>query len=97
MKNALIRVSLLFMLGVAAPLAAADLRGQVLRGNGTPAANVSVALKGPQNRSTTTNASGFYRFPDIPAGTYLLSIKGRNEQEQIRVPAQGTERNFRVQ
>jgi hypothetical protein len=97
MKNALIRVSLLFMLGVAAPLAAADLRGQVLRGNGTPAANVLVSLKGPQNRSTTTNASGFYRFPDIPAGTYLLSVKGRNEQEQIRVPPQGTERNFRVQ
>lgn len=97
MKNALIRVSLLLMLAAAAPLAAADLRGQVLRGNGSPAANVPVSLKGPQNRDTTTNASGFYRFPDIPAGTYLLSIKGRNEQEQIRVPPQGTERNFRVQ
>jgi carboxypeptidase family protein len=97
MRNLLIVASSLLFLLPAGPLAAADLRGQVLRGNGAPAANVQISLKGPQNRDTATNGSGFYRFADIPAGTYTLTVKGRNEAEQVRVPPQGTERNFRVQ
>jgi len=97
MKSPLIGVFSFFVLVVATPLVAADLRGQVLRGSGAPAANVPVSLKGPQNAETTTNGSGFYRFPSIPPGTYMLTIKGRNEPEQVRVPPQGTERNFRVQ
>jgi hypothetical protein len=97
MKSPLIGVFSFFMLVVAGPLAAADLRGQILRGNGAPAANVPISLKGPQDVATTTNGGGFYRFPNIPPGTYMLTIKGRNEAEQVRVPPQGTERNFRVQ
>ena len=97
MKSLSIGVFSFFMLVVAAPLAAAELKGQVLRGSGAPAANVPISLKGPQDGETTTNGSGFYRFPNIPPGTYMLTIKGRNEPEQVRVPPQGTERNFRVQ
>jgi hypothetical protein len=97
MKNVLIAASSLWVLVFAVPLAAADLRGQILRGNGAPAANVPVSLKGPPNRDTATNGSGYYRFADIPAGTYTLIIQGRSETEQVRVPPQGTERNFRVQ
>jgi hypothetical protein len=92
MRNLLI--GLFSSLVVAAPLAAAELKGQVLRGNGAPAANVPISLKGPQNAERKTNGSGFYRFPDIAPGTYTLTIEGRNEQ--VTVPAQGTERNFRV-
>jgi len=83
-----------FPLGVTAPLAAAELKGQVLRGNGAPAANVAISLKGPQNAERKTNGSGFYRFPNIAPGTYTLTVEGRNEQ--LTVPPQGTERNFRV-
>jgi hypothetical protein len=97
MRSLLMGVFSFFALVVAAPLAAADLRGQVLRGTGAPAANLPISLKGPQAAETTTNGSGFYRFPNIPPGTYTLTIKGRNEPEQVRVPPQGTERNFRVQ
>ena len=82
------------MLAVGAPVAAAELKGQVLRGNGAPAANVAVSLKGPQNEEKKTNGSGFYRFPNVAPGTYTLTIEGRDEQ--VAVPPQGTERNFRV-
>jgi len=95
MWNLLIGLFSLLMLAVAAPLAAAELKGQVLRGAGAPAANVPISLKGPQNEETKTNGSGFYRFPNIAPGTYMLTIGGRNEQ--VMVPPQGTERNFRVQ
>ncbi len=95
MRNLLIGIFSFLLLVVAAPLAAAELKGQVLRGNGAPAANVPVSLKGPQNEEKTTNGSGFYRFPNIAPGTYTLTIRGQNEQ--VRVPPQGTERNFRVQ
>jgi len=94
MRNLLIGLFSSLMLVVAAPRAAAELKGQVLRGNGAPAANVPISLKGPQNAERKTNGSGFYRFPDIAPGTYTLTIEGRNEQ--VTVPAQGTERNFRV-
>jgi hypothetical protein len=95
MRNLLIGLFSFLMLVVAAPVAAAELKGQVLRGNGAPAANVPISLKGPQNEEKTTNGSGFYRFPNIDPGTYTVTIGGRNEQ--VTVPAQGTERNFRVQ
>jgi len=92
MRNLLI--GLFSSLVVAAPLAAAELKGQVLRGNGAPAAGVPISLKGPQSEEKKTNGSGFYRFPDIAPGTYTLTIEGRDEQ--VTVPPQGTERNFRV-
>ena len=95
MRNLLIGLFSFFMLAVAAPVAAAELKGQVLRGAGAPAANVPISLKGPQNEETKTNGSGFYRFPNIAPGTYTLSIGGRDEQ--VTVPPQGTERDFRVQ
>ena len=94
MRNLLIGLFSIVVLAVAAPLAAAELKGQVLRGNGAPAAKVAISLKGSQNEETTTNGSGFYRFPNIAPGTYTLTIEGRNEQ--VTVPPQGTERNFRV-
>jgi hypothetical protein len=95
MRNLLIGLLSLVTLAVAAPLAAAELKGQVLRGNGAPAANVPVSLKGPQSEERTTNGSGFYRFPNIAPGTYTLTVGGRSEQ--VTVPPQGTERDFRVQ
>jgi hypothetical protein len=94
MRNLLIGVFSFIVLVDAAPLAAAELKGQVLRGNGAPAANMPISLKGPQNAEKKTNGSGFYRFPDIAPGTYTLTIEGRDEQ--VAVPPQGTERNFRV-
>ena len=86
-------LSFLFLV-VSAPLAAAELKGQVLRGNGAPAANVPISLKGPQTEGKATNGSGFYRFPNLAPGTYTVTIEGRNEE--VTVPPQGTERNFRV-
>jgi len=95
MTNLRIAVFSFLLLVVAAPLTAAELKGQVLRGNGAPAAGVPVSLKGPQDEKTITNGSGFYRFPNISPGTYTLTVGGRNEQ--VAVPPQGTQRNFRVQ
>ena len=96
MRNMLLVIFSSFMLVVAAPLTAAELRGQVLRGNGSPAANVAITLTGPQiqKQTKTTNGSGFYRFPNIPAGTYTVAIE--DQREQVTVPAEGTERNYRV-
>jgi len=91
MTNLRIAVFSFLLLVVAAPLAAAELKGQVLRGNGAPAAGVAIFL---DKKETKTNGSGFYRFPNIAPGTYTLTIEGRNEQ--LTVPPQGTERNFRV-
>jgi hypothetical protein len=80
---------------VAAPLAAAELKGQVFRGNGAPAANVTVSLSGPNGEtSAKTNGSGFYRF-NIAPGDYTLTVG--DVRERVTVPPQGTERNFRVQ
>ena len=95
MRNLLIGLFSSVLLIAAAPLAAAELKGQVLRGNGSPAAGVPISLKGPQDEKAVTNGSGFYRFPNIAPGTYTLTIGGRNEQ--VAVPPQGTQRNFRVQ
>jgi hypothetical protein len=92
MRNLLIGLFSFLLLVVAAPLAAAELKGQVLRGNGAPAASVPIFL---DKKETKTNGSGFYRFPDITPGTYTLTIGGRTEK--VLVPPQGTERNFRVQ
>lgn len=95
MRNLLAGMFSLLWLIAAAPLAAAELKGQVLRGNGSPAAGVPISVKGPQDEKTVTNGSGFYRFPNISPGTYTVTIGGRNEQ--VAVPPQGTQRNFRVQ
>jgi len=95
MRNLLVGMFSFLALVVATPLTAAELKGQVLRGNGAPAANVPVLLRGPQEESTSTNGSGFYRFPNVAPGTYTLIVGDRNEQ--VTVPPQGTERNFRVQ
>ena len=97
MRSLLIGAFSLLMLAISVPLVAADLRGQVLRGNGTPAANVSIVLQGPTEKNMATNWNGYYRFQDIPSGTYTLTIEGQPEQVQVRVPPEGTERNFRVQ
>jgi hypothetical protein len=95
MRNLLIGLFSFVLLIAAAPLAAAELRGQVLRGNGSPAANMPISLTGPQNAQMSTNGSGFYRFRNIAPGTYAVSVGGRTER--VTVPPQGTERNFRVQ
>ncbi len=95
MRSLLIGTFSFLLLIAAAPLAAAELKGQVLRGNGSPAAGMPISLKGPQDEKTVTNGSGFYRFPNISPGTYTLTIGGRDEQ--VAVPPQGTQRNFRVQ
>ena len=95
MRSLLIASFSFFMLVIVTPLVAADLRGQVLQGNGAPAGNVTISLKEGQNsRTATTNGSGFYEFRNITPGTYTLTIKGQNEQ--VRVSPQGTERNIRL-
>ena len=94
MRSLLISALSFFMLIIATPAVAADLRGQVFQGNGAPAGNVAISLTGPQTSTTTTNGSGLYEFRHIPPGTYTLTIKGRNEE--VRVPPQGTERNIRL-
>jgi hypothetical protein len=94
MRKMLLGIFSSFMLVVAVPLTAAELKGQVLRGNGAPAPNVTITLTGPENRTEKTNGSGFYRFSKIPAGTYTVAIEDR--KEEVTVPPEGTERNYRV-
>jgi hypothetical protein len=44
-------------------------------GEGMPLAGVVVELTGPLNRVTETDASGQYRFEQIPPGAYVVSIR----------------------
>ena len=49
--------------------------GMVETGNGVPAVSRQIELRGPGFvRRTTTDTGGFYRFLDVPVGTYTLTV-----------------------
>jgi len=50
------------------------LRGSVTDADGTPIANASVTLQGALRATAATDASGAFRFRDLPAGTYGVSV-----------------------
>jgi hypothetical protein len=68
---------------LAAGLAGCDVGGSEARGvvegsvsaEGAPLSNVTVELSGPLTRATTTDASGRYRFEEIPVGAYVASVR----------------------
>ncbi len=41
-------------------------------------ANMTVTLTGPVNKTATSSASGTFKFPEIPAGNYIISVKQWN-------------------
>lgn len=54
-------------------VAAFDVRGRIMGDKGAPLAGASVSLK-PLAIGTSTNESGQFVFPNVPAGNYLLEI-----------------------
>ena len=55
----------------------ATIRGTVTDGTGAVVPGASVTVKGEQTgyaRSTSTNASGVYSFPELPIGTYAVEV-----------------------
>ncbi len=49
-------------------------RNGLLDGTEAGIAGVTVGLGGPVVGSTTTDANGVYSFPDLPAGTYVVTV-----------------------
>ena len=76
MRNALARVLIvaLVSVGVPAPAAAApEYLGQVIFGRlAVPGATVT-ATRGDEQRTTSTDAQGIFRFADIPDGTWSIT------------------------
>ncbi|HKU68056.1 MAG TPA: TonB-dependent receptor [Candidatus Baltobacteraceae bacterium] len=52
----------------------ARVSGMVDDESGAPISGASVVLKGPQTRSTASDARGAFTFADVPAGSYVLSV-----------------------
>ncbi len=50
-----------------------DVEGAV-RIDGDPAEGVELELSGPQRHSALTGSDGTYRFPEVPAGAYLVTV-----------------------
>jgi hypothetical protein len=69
----------------AGPAGAAEVRGQVIDKDGSPAADEKVAVVGRQ--SVVTDKAGVFIF-NLPAGHYVLRV--RNHDETVEVPAAGT-------
>ena len=74
------------------PAANGSIQGTVTNTGGSPLAGVTIALG---VRTATTDASGFYVFPDLPAGTYpsiAASLAGYGSQTvaSLTVPAGAT-------
>ena len=70
-----------------------DIRGVVTDESGAVLPGVAVTLRGPGvpgAPTTTTNESGVYRFPNLPPGTYEISVElaGFSTQTQTGVPVQ---------
>jgi hypothetical protein len=56
-------------------VATGGIDGMVASGAGVPAVNRRVELRGPGFlRATSTDTGGFYRFLDVPVGTYTLTV-----------------------
>lgn len=72
---------------------AGDIAGVVSESTGStslPGATVVITESG---RSTTADSSGYYRFSDVPAGTYTLRstfVGYDDKSQQVSVPATGT-------
>jgi hypothetical protein len=48
--------------------------GTVLASDGAPVADASVSLEGPQRQNARTDGKGAFRFPNVLAGLYSLSV-----------------------
>ncbi len=88
----------MFLAFYPASLLASDLSGQVLKGNGQPASNVSVRLIGPkpetQDQEEQTNKSGFYQFKNLDPGKYTVTVDGRSTE--VHVFGRKTRRDLRL-
>ncbi len=51
---------------------------QVLDANYKPMANAKVTILGPRNQTAQTGSNGNAYFPNIPAGTYMISAQALN-------------------
>lgn len=60
------------------PALTASLGGQVMvrqqDGSLAPLGNVTLTLSGPATAQTQTGDDGFYSFPDLPAGEYMVTV-----------------------
>lgn len=74
-----------------------SIKGQIKTSDGTPAAFVSVGLKGT-TKGTTANGEGFYQLTNVKPGTYTLSVSFvglKTQQTEITVTAgQSVMKNF---
>jgi hypothetical protein len=52
----------------------ATVTGTVADDSGAPISGASVVLKGPQTKSTSSDASGAFLFSNVRAGSYVLSV-----------------------
>lgn len=69
----------LWSLSASAQTTTSTIEGTVTDANGAVIAGSEVKAKGTtlsSERSTTTNAEGFYRFTALPAGAYTLTVSG---------------------
>lgn len=55
------------------------IEGYVRRENGDPVAQTTVSLGGPYTATTTTDATGYYFFEDVPDGTGYTLSAARND------------------
>lgn len=94
-------VALLVVVGFAGAPALAQqtgtIEGTIVDSNGSPLPGVSVEIKSPAlqgTRTTVSDASGRYKFPVLPPGTYTVSasLSGftKAERTNIRVALGGT-------
>ena len=80
----------LLLLATADPLVAAELSGTVYNG-GVPGANLIITAEGRKGE-TRTDSTGRYRF-DLPAGNYVLIIRG--QRFPVTVLPSGTRQDIR--
>jgi Carboxypeptidase regulatory-like domain len=80
-------------LGALAQITTGDIRGVITDESGGILPGVTVTIRGravPGAPTTITNESGIYRFPNLPPGTYDLTVElqGFATQTQTGVPVQ---------
>ena len=80
MRNAIARVLVVALIGISVPVPAAaapEYIGQVIfKRVAVPGATVTVT-RGDEQRATSTDAQGIFRFADIADGTWSLTIEMR--------------------
>ena len=81
------------------PEAAGDISGTVLDTNGDVIAGAQVTLSGPVGfspRSVTSGGDGQFQFPNLPAGTYKISVSGEGMSSLTSEPIQLGAGEFRI-